>query len=607
MAAYQAPLEDMQFLLKNVFEVDKFWSEQAATSDFSIDLATAILEEAGKLSRDVLYPLFRSGDEEGCQLHNGEVTTPQGFKKAYKMIAEGGWCGLGGNPEYGGQGLPKTLVVLFEEMLFAANNSLALYPILSAGGAMCLMRHGSDALKQKYLAPLYSGKWSSAMGLTEPHCGTDLGIMKAKAVPNDDGSFAVTGTKIFITGGEHDLCENIVHLVLAKTPNAPAGSRGISLFICPKFFVDDHGHLGERNTLSVGSIEHKMGIQGSATCVMNFDGAKGWLVGEENKGLAGMFTMMNYERLSIGLQGLGSAEMAYQLARDYALDRTQGRAATGVVEPTQMADPIIHHADVRRMLLSVRAFVEGGRAFGVYLAQSLDVAHFSSNQTAVTKAQDLIALLIPVAKAFLTDIGLEACVNAQQVFGGHGYIREWGVEQLVRDTRIAQIYEGTNGIQALDLMGRKIVKTQGELLKPFYADIEDFCNSQSAQLVAEFIVQLKKLLEHHKTTTQWVIDAAHNDLNEVGAASVDYLHFTGYLGFAFVWAKMAAVGLALEDQHAPGNNTPGKNTLGNNTLGNNKVAVAQFFYQRMLPRAYAHAEQLKSGAASLYSLGVEDF
>jgi len=587
MTVYNAPIQDMKFVLDELFNVEDFWKSNETTAEFSVDLASAILEEAGKLSREVLFPLFRSGDEEGCHFQDGKVTTPQGFKEAYQKISEGGWCGLGGDPEFDGQGLPKMLVVLFEEMLFASNNSLALYPILSAGGAMCLSRHGSDNLKKKFLPKLYSGEWSSAMGLTEPHCGTDLGLINSKAIPNSDGSYAVTGTKIFITAGDHDMCDNIIHLVLAKLPGAPDGVRGISLFLLPKFLVNDNGDLGVQNSFSAGSIEHKMGIKGSATCVMNYDSATGWLVGEENQGLAAMFTMMNYERLSIGLQGLGSADMAYQLARDYALDRLQGRAANGAIDPSKPADAIIHHPDVRRMLLFVRAIVEGGRAFGSYVAHNLDIAHYANDEHKVESAQQLIALLIPVAKAFLSDKGLEACIQAQQVFGGHGYVREWGVEQLVRDARIAQIYEGTNGIQALDLMGRKVVRSKGVLLAPFYKDIQVFIDITTNEECA-YLNALEELLEVHKKVSDFVIGASAKDDNEIGAASVDYLHLTGYLGFAFMWARMAKV--SQPKQSAP--------------FYQAKLHTCEFFFKKMLPQAYAHSQQILSTAQPTMAMPV---
>ena len=590
MTVYNAPIKDMMFVLQELFNVDEFWQKYPGTQDFNTELASAVLEESGKLSRDVLFPLFRSGDEEGCHFDNGKVTTPEGFKEAYKQLSEGGWCGLGGSPEYDGQGLPKMLVVLFEEMLFGSNNSFALYPILSSGGAMCLMKHGSQELKDMYMSKLYTGEWSTAMGLTEPHCGTDLALLKTKAEPSGDGSFNITGTKIFITAGEHDLCDNIVHLVLAKLPDAPDGVKGISLFLAPKYFVDGDGNLGERNSFSAGSIEHKMGIKGSATCVMNYDGAKAWLVGEPGQGLAAMFTMMNYERLSIGLQGLGSAEMAYQMARDYAKDRLQGRALS-IVDKSKPADPIIHHADVRRMLLFVRASVEAGRAFTAYVANNLDISHFSNNDEEVKRANDLIALLIPVAKAFMTDKGLEACVQAQQVFGGHGYIREWGVEQLVRDVRIAQIYEGTNGIQALDLMGRKVVRSKGELNKPFYYDIQSFLDSDDAKLNPSYAQALEKLLTAHKKATEFVMKSSASNADEIGAASVDYLHMTGYLAYAWMWAKMCSVANSKKDED----------------FYAAKMHTGQFFFEKMLPQAYAHYDQIMNGCSATMAMPVDLF
>ena len=591
MSQFEAPLQDMLFVLREVWRVEANWAHWPDTVDFNLELASAVLEEANKLSRDELYPLFRSGDEDGCKFNDGQVTTPAGFKAAYDTLTTGGWCGLGGDPEFNGQGLPKTLVVLFEEMLFAANNSLALYPILSSGGAMCLSKHGSTALKNLYLPKLYSGQWSSAMGLTESHCGTDLGLINTKAQPQTDETYKITGSKIFITGGDHDLCENIIHLVLAKLPDAPAGVKGISLFLVPKYQVLPDGQLGAANQLSPGSIEHKMGIKGSATCVMNFDGAVGWLVGEANQGLAAMFTMMNYERLSIGLQGLGSAEMAYQLAVDYAKDRLQGRAPGQAMQPDKPADAIIHHPDVRRMLLEVRTFVEGGRAFAGYVACQLDTQHFSKDQQSVERAEYLVALLIPVAKAFLTDKGFDACVTAQQVFGGHGYVREWGAEQLVRDARIAQIYEGTNGIQALDLMGRKIVRSNGGLLVPFYEDIQTILDLAAVKALPEFGQALAQLLSQHRESTEFVLAQASEDPAIVGAASVDYLHLTGYLALAFVWAKMAGIASAQPDSE----------------FHKAKLLCAKFFYAKLLPRAQSHHQQILAGAQATMAMPAEYF
>ncbi|MGB1221226.1 MAG: acyl-CoA dehydrogenase family protein, partial [Alcanivoracaceae bacterium] len=448
MATYKAPLDDMRFVLNDVFEADKLWASMPATAEVTRDLADAILEEAGKMVEGVLLPLNRQGDEQGCTWNDGVVTTPEGFKDAYNTYREMGWTALSGNPAFGGQGMPKSLAVLFEEMMHATNTSFALYPLLSNGATLCLDAHATQEMKETYLPKMYSGEWAGTMCLTEPHCGTDLGIMRTKAVPNDDGSYNITGTKIFITGGEHDLTDNIIHLVLAKLPDAPAGSKGISLFLVPKFLLDDNQNPGERNGVQCGSIEHKMGIKGSATCVMNFDDARGWMVGEPNQGLAAMFTMMNYERISIGLQGVGLGDVSYQSAVEYAKDRLQGRAASGVQNASGPADPIIHHGDVRRMLLTMRALNEGARALAAYVGLQLDTAKFSEDAAARTAAEDRVALLTPVAKAFFSDRGLETCIIGQQVFGGHGYVREWGMEQFVRDARIAQIYEGTNGIQA---------------------------------------------------------------------------------------------------------------------------------------------------------------
>src|SRR5690554_4742674 len=462
MADYQAPLRDMRFVLNEVFDVASLWAQLPGLADVvDADTAAAILEEAGKVTAGSIAPLNRSGDEEGCSWHEGAVQTPAGFIEAYQTYAQGGWVGVGGSPEYGGMGMPKVIGAQVEEMVNSANLSFGLYPMLTAGACLSLLNHASEELKQKYLPNMYAGVWAGSMCLTEPHAGTDLGLIRTKAEPQADGTYKVTGTKIFITGGEHDLTENIIHLVLAKLPDAPAGSKGISLFLVPKVLINEDGSLGARNSVSCGSIEHKMGIKASATCVMNFDGARGYLIGELNKGLNAMFTMMNYERLSIGIQGIGCAEASLQNAVAYAHERGQGRAPNGPVSGDKAADPIIVHPDVRRMLLSMKALNEGGRAFSTYVAVQLDIAKYSEDPTARKRAEDMVALLTPVAKAFLTDMGLETTVHGQQIFGGHGFIREWGQEQLVRDCRITQIYEGTNGIQALDLLGRKAVANGG--------------------------------------------------------------------------------------------------------------------------------------------------
>ncbi|WP_108123973.1 acyl-CoA dehydrogenase C-terminal domain-containing protein [Saccharospirillum mangrovi] len=587
MAEYKAPIQDMQFVLNDVFKADQLWASMPHTAEVTPDLVSAILEEGARLCENELFPINRSGDEEGCTWKDGAVTTPTGFKDAYKTYAESGWVGLGGDAEFGGQGMPKMLTVMFEEMVYAANTSFALYPVLSAGASLCLLRHASDELKQTYLPPLYEGRWSGSMCLTEPHCGTDLGIMKTKAVPNDDGSYAISGTKIFITGGEHDLTDNIIHLVLAKLPDAPAGSKGISLFVVPKFLVNDDGSVGERNALSCGSIEHKMGIKGSATCVMNFDGAQGWLVGDANKGLAAMFTMMNYERLSIGLQGVGLGEVSYQSAVAYAKDRIQSRAPGGAVQPDAAADPIIVHPDVRRMLLTQRAYNEGGRAFAAYVGMWLDIAKGHPDAAEREKAEGLVALLTPVAKAYFTDRGLDATILGQQVFGGHGYIREWGMEQFVRDARIAQIYEGTNGIQALDLAGRKVAANGGQWFEIFRTEIQTVIDELTDE---QFAQPLRDALEKLSDATAFLLDAAAGDANAVGAASCDYLNLFGLTAYAMMWAKMAQATAGKDDD-----------------FHRAKRATASFFMQRLLPETTAYHAKVKAGSESLMAAPAELF
>ena len=463
--------------------------------------------------------------------------------------------------------------------------------MLTAGACLSINAHASEALKRQYLPNMYAGTWAGSMCLTEPHAGTDLGIIRTRAQPQADGSYTVTGTKIFITGGEHDLTENIIHLVLAKLPDAPAGPKGISLLLVPKFLVNADGSLGERNSVNCGSIEHKMGIQASATCVMNFDGAVGYLVGEANRGLAAMFTMMNYERLGVGIQGLASAERSYQNAIEYARGRLQSRAPTGPQARDKAADPIIVHPDVRRMLLTMKAFNEGGRAFSSYVAMQLDTAKYSEDPVARKRGEDLVALLTPVAKAFLTDLGLEAAVHGQQVFGGHGYIREWGQEQLVRDVRITQIYEGTNGIQALDLMGRKVVGSGGALYSLFAEEIRQFVASADSQL-GEFAKPLGAALEQLDDLTAWVLDRARTDPNEIGAASVEYLHAFGYTAYAYMWALMARAALARQ---------------GEDDFYAAKLGTARFYFARLLPRIHSLAASVKAGSASLYLLDQEQF
>ncbi|MDO3720407.1 acyl-CoA dehydrogenase C-terminal domain-containing protein [Marinobacter sp. chi1] len=596
MADYQAPLRDMRFVLNEVFDAPSLWASLPKVAEnVDPETADAILEEAGKICGGVLAPLNREGDEQGSSWNDGEVTAPEGFKEAYQTIVEGGWNGLGGNPEFGGMGMPKTLVAQFEEMMQGANMAFGLAPMLTAGACLAMDAHASQELKEKYLPNMYSGVWSGAMDLTEPHAGTDLGIIRTKAEPNGDGSFNVTGTKIFITWGEHDMAENIIHLVLAKLPDAPKGPKGISLFLVPKFLVNDDGSLGERNTLSCGSIEKKMGIKASATCVMNFDGAKGWLVGEENKGLAAMFTMMNYERLGVGIQGIGAAEASLQSAREYAMERIQSRAPTGAQQPEKAADPILVHPDVRRMLLTMKSYVEGGRAFSTYVAQWLDIAKYADDDERREHAEGMVALLTPVAKAFLTDRGLETCIAGQQVFGGHGFIREWGQEQLVRDCRITQIYEGTNGIQALDLMGRKVVASQGKLYELFAQDLAAFIEVNSGdEALRPFLEPLAAAFERLSDVTDFVINQAGDNPDVVGAASVDYLDLFGLTALGYMWAKIAKTAAPKAADDASG-------------FYSGKVKTARFYFDRLLPKTVSLAEAIRSGSDSMMALTADEF
>jgi len=592
MADYKAPLRDMRFVLNEVFEVAKLWAQLPGLADaVDEETALAVLEEAGKVTGKSIAPLSRSGDEEGCHWDNGAVRTPAGFIDAYNTYAEGGWVGVGGDPAYGGMGMPKVISAQVEEMVNSSSLAFGLYPMLTAGACLSINAHASDELKEKYLPNMYAGIWAGSMCLTEPHAGTDLGIIRTKAEPQADGSYNVSGTKIFITGGEHDLTENIIHLVLAKLPDAPAGPKGISLFLVPKFMVNADGSLGARNPVNCGSIEHKMGIQASATCVMNFDEAVGYLVGEPNKGLAAMFTMMNYERLGVGIQGLASAERSYQNAIEYARDRLQSRAPVGPQAKDKVADPIIVHPDVRRMLLTMKALNEGGRAFSTYVAMQLDTAKFSEDAVTRKRAEDLVALLTPVSKAFLTDLGLESTVHGQQVFGGHGYIREWGQEQLVRDVRITQIYEGTNGIQALDLMGRKVVGSGGALYKLFADEVRQFTASADSEL-GEFVKPLNAALDNLDDLTAWVLDRAKNNPNEIGAASVEYLQVFGYTAYAYMWALMARTALAKQSE---------------DDFYASKLGTARFYFARLLPRIHSLSASVKAGSESLFLLDAAQF
>ncbi len=582
MLEYHPPQRDLEFLLFELFDVQRIWRDApesaALFTELSEDLVRAVLAEGGRLASEVLAPVNPVGDAEGCRFDGGEVTTPRGFREAFAELAGGGWLGLSGNPDFGGQGMPKLLGCLLEEMFWAANPSLYLYGTLTVGAAICIDTHGSEAQKALYLPKLYTGTWSAAMALTEAHAGSDLGIMRTRAVPQADGSYRITGNKIFITSGEHDLAENIVHLVLAKLPDAPAGSRGISLFIVPKFLPDDQGAPGRRNDFAAGAIERKMGIHGSATCVMNYDGATGHLVGEENQGLAAMFTMMNYERLSVGLQGLGAGSAAYQAAAGYAAERLQGRAPTGPVNPDGPADPLLVHPDVRRMLLTIRALTEAGRAFAMFVGLQLDLGkHFGDAQ-----AQAFSELLTPVAKAFLTDRGFECAVLAQQVFGGHGYISEWGVEQLVRDTRIAQIYEGTNGIQAMDLVGRKVLRDGGATLTALLARL------RQEPLPERFREPAEAALSRLERVTASLLERARDDASLPGAVAADYLDLVGYTLYAWLWARMAGAAPA-------------------DSFGDAKRQTADFYYARLLPRALALEQSIAADSGAVTGLDAAAF
>ena len=589
MPIYNAPLADMKFILNDVFNAEQFWQSNENLAHVDAATAEAILEEMAKFAQNVTLPINRTGDEEGASYNNGAVTTPAGFKEAFKQYAEGGWIGLAADEEWGGQGMPKMLTVLADEMLFATNPSFMLYPLLSVGAGMALNSYASQEQKETYLPKIYSGEWSGTMCLTEPHAGTDLGIIKTKAEPNADGTYNITGTKIFITGGDHDLAENIIHLVLAKTPDAPAGSRGISLFIVPKFIVNEDGSLGERNPVGPGSIEHKMGIKASATCVMNFDGAKGYLVGKENEGLAAMFVMMNYERLSMGIQGLGASEFAYQNAAQYATDRLQGRSATGVKSPQKPADSILVHGDVRRMLLNARANNEASRAFAVYVGQQLDITKFSTDPEAVAKANNRVALLTPIAKAYLTDTAFNATLDAQMVFGGHGYIREWGMEQCIRDLRISQIYEGTNGVQSQDLIGRKTIKCNGSFIAEYIEEIRDFANDLDADLnyIKDATLDAATELE---ALTQTVLERASENPDYPNAAAVDYLHAVGLLSFTYMFAKIAKAAHSKTGD-----------------FYQNKLALVSYYIQRVLPELYTRSARINASTDIVMNFSEEYF
>lgn len=596
MPVYTPPLDDMRFIMNEVLGVNEL-STLKDYEEFSAELGDQILEEGGKLCEEVFFPLNQSGDKEGCILKDGVVTTPAGFKEAYQTFAENGWCGLACDPEYGGMGMPQVINTAMKEMICSANMSLGMYPGLSYGAYEALHKFGTDELKQLYIPKIVEGIWSGTMCLTEPHCGTDLGLIKTKADPQKDGSHKITGTKIFISAGEHDLTENIIHLVLAKLPDAPEGVKGISLFIVPKFIPNEDSSIGDRNAVSCGSLEHKMGIKANATCVMNFDEATGWLVGEKHKGLRAMFAMMNDARLGVAMQGLGIAEVAYQNALVYAKDRLQMRSLTGAKAPDKPADPIIVHPDVRRMLLIGKAFTEGARAMSYWVGMQADIALKHEDPKERERADDTVALMTPILKAYQTDMGSEVANLAVQIYGGHGYIWEWGVEQYVRDARIAQIYEGTNGIQALDLVGRKMPQNFGRLLRRFFHPVQDFINeNQTNSNLSDFIFPLAKAFMKLQQSTAMVAQKGLANPDEAGAASSDYLRQFALVAMAYMWCKMA---LAAQNKIESGQ--------GDQEFYDSKLKTARFFMERMLPEADARFKMVMAGAKPLMELKEAQF
>jgi alkylation response protein AidB-like acyl-CoA dehydrogenase len=597
MPIYKAPVDDALFLLNDVFHLDHH-GNLPGFSDASPDVVEAVLREAAKFSEEVLTPLNRVGDKEGCKrAGDGSVTTPTGFKDAYKQIVEGGWIGISVPPEFGGQGLPATLTEIVNEFFCSANMAFAMYPGLTQGAIAALLTHASGELKTKYLPKMVEGVWTGTMNLTEPHCGTDLGLLRSKATKQADGSYKISGTKIFISAGEHDLSDNIIHLVLARIDGAPAGTKGISLFLVPKFLVKDDGSLGARNAVGCGSIEEKMGIHGNSTCVMNYDGATGWLIGEENRGLNAMFVMMNEARLGVGVQGLALSEVAYQNAAAYAKERLQGRSISGVKYPDKPADPIVVHSDVRRILMSIRAFNEAARALVMWTALKSDVAHRSDDEKERKSADDHMGLLTPVIKGVLTDSGFANAVLAQQIFGGHGYIAEHGMEQFVRDARIAQIYEGANGIQALDLVGRKLGKDGGRAIMAFFNEVQTYLKERAnSDAMNVYLKPLGQSLAHLQQASMWFMQNAMAKPDNAGAGSYDYMHLFGLVALGYMWCRIAEAVLA---------KLPKAN--GSAARLNAKLVTARFFVERMLPETATRLSRIEAGAASTMELKDDAF
>ncbi len=595
MPDYKAPLREIKFVMNELLDSEKHYSHIGA-DEASPDMVEAIIGEGAKFCETVLAPLNAVGDKEGCTWSEDGVKTPTGFKEAYQQFVEGGWPSMNAPVEHGGQGLPESLNIVMSELIGTANWSWGMYPGLSHGARATIEEHGTPEQQETYLTKLISGEWTGTMCLTEPQCGSDLGILTTKAEPNADGSYSITGTKIFISAGEHDMVDNIVHIVLARLPGAPEGTKGISLFIVPKFLPNAEGNPGDRNAVTCGSIEHKMGIHGNSTCVMNFDAAKGWLIGPENKGLNCMFTFMNVARIGTSIQGLAAAEGSFQGALAYAKDRLAMRSLAGPKNPNGKADPIIVHPDVRRMLLTQKAIAEGARAMIYFAAQQADLVQYGEGDEQKA-ADEMLGFLTPILKAFCTEAGYEAANHGVQVFGGHGFIAEWGMEQIVRDTRIALLYEGTTGIQALDLLGRKVLMTQGAALKNFTKLVHVFCKENEAnEGLTPFVAKLAELNKEWGDITMKVGMSAMKDRNEVGAASVDYLMYSGYVCLAYFWAKMA---LVAQQKLAEGTTEEAFYTA--------KLQTAKFYFDRILPRTLAHAQMISAGAESMMAIEEANF
>ena len=597
MPTYKAPLREYRFLLNDVLDIQRY-SNLPGFADAPIDLIEQVLEEGAKFCEGVLAPLNKVGDEHGCVRNDdGSVTTPPGFKDAYKQLVDAGWPALSSDPNYGGQGMPHIVGLAWNEMVSSSNMAFGMYPGLSHGAYEAIHTHGSDEQKQTYLPKLVTGEWTGTMNLTEPHCGTDLGMLRTKAIPQADGSYRITGQKIFISAGEHDLASNIIHLVIARIEGAPAGTKGISLFIVPKFVLDKDGNPGKRNGVVCGKIEEKMGIHGNSTCVLNYDDAVGYLCGIENKGLAAMFTMMNVARLGVGLQGLSQSEVAYQNGVLYAKDRLQGRSITGAKNPNGPADPIIVHPDIRRMLMDAKAFNEGARAFTFWTAIYGDLLEVSPDDKVREKAEDYMGLMTPVLKSYLTDKGYANATNCQQVFGGHGYIEEHGMSQFVRDARIAMIYEGANGIQGLDLVGRKLGANGGRAIFAFFNELDDFVhNHEDDADLKEFVDAVKGAKAELQDGTMWLMQNGMTNFDNAGAASHDYLNLFGLTALSYMWALQAKAALAAK-----------KNGGAGDPYYDTKLATGRYFLARMLPDTASHLAKLKSGAGPVMALAAEQF